>query len=395
MEKENRKYIAIISFLRKFIRVFFNLFFNIYILKIVNNDLIFIIKYTLFGVIIDFILCYIILKFINSKNAKIIYKASFPLLILCILALLIFKERIVKYIFLFKILEALAEICYSLPYELIVIGSNNNDTMSSFIANINILSSISTILTPIFSGFIIQNFSYYILFVLLIFETLIIITISFRIKDFTVSNKKLEMKKFFKKIKSEKYIHDIYKCMFYRRISSQGAMTELLPIILFLRLGTEMNLGIYNSLFAILSIVSLQILKIVNKKQLKKDFYPYLAIIIFISSLLVIYDSSFITLLIYYIFMNTLGTIIESESCSAVYSAIETKELIQYKKEHILTYNIYMTVGQIISYILIYVLYNYFYDINILSIAVAILMFFLIISTIYLNKSVDYLNKNK
>jgi len=31
MEKENRKYIAIISLLRNFIRVFFNLFFNIYI----------------------------------------------------------------------------------------------------------------------------------------------------------------------------------------------------------------------------------------------------------------------------------------------------------------------------------------------------------------------------
>ena len=48
MEQENRKYIAIISFLRKFIRVFFSLFFNIYILQIVNNDLSFIIKYTLF-----------------------------------------------------------------------------------------------------------------------------------------------------------------------------------------------------------------------------------------------------------------------------------------------------------------------------------------------------------
>lgn len=394
MEKENRKYIAIISFLRKFIRVFFNLFFNVYILQIVNNDLIFIIKYTLFGVIINFILCYVILKFINSKNAKTIYKASFPLLILCILALLVFKDRIVKYIFLFKILEGLAEICYSLPYELIVIGSNNNATMSSFIANINILSSISTILTPIFSGFIIQNFSYYALFVILIFETLIIILISFRIKDFTVSNKKLEMKKFLKKIKNQKYIHNIYKCMFYRRISSQGAMTELLPIILFLRLGTEMNLGMYNSLFAVLSIVSLQILKIINKKQLKKAFYPYLAIIIFISSLLVVYNSSFITLLMYYIFMNSLGTIIESESCSVVYSAIETKDLIQYKKEHILTYNIYMTIGQIISYTLVYVLYNYFYDINILSVVVSVLMFFLIISTIYLNKSVHCIKEN-
>ncbi len=395
MEQENRKYIAIISFLRKFIRVFFNLFFNIYILKIVNNDLSFIIKYTLFGVFVEFIICYTILKFINSRNAKFIYKASFPLLILNILALLVFKENIVKYIFLFKILERLAEVTYSMPYELIIIGSNDNKTMSSFIANINILSGIATILTPIFSGFIIQKFSYYILFVILIIEALIIITISFKIKDFTVNDKKLELKEFFKKVKNKKHIQDIYKCMFYRRISSQGAITELLPIILFLRLGTEMDLGTYNSLFAIISIISLQILKIVNSKNIKKGIYPYLAIIIFISSILVVYNASFTTLLIYYILMNSFGTIIESESCSKVYAAIKTDNLSEYKKEHILTYNIYMTIGQIISYSLVYILYNYFYDVNILSISVSILMFFLIISTIYLRKTEKYLDENE
>ena len=36
MEQENRKYIAIIAFLRKFLNVFFSLFFNIYILKIIH-----------------------------------------------------------------------------------------------------------------------------------------------------------------------------------------------------------------------------------------------------------------------------------------------------------------------------------------------------------------------
>ena len=395
MEQENRKYIAIISFLRKFIRVFFNLFFNIYILKIVNNDLSFIIKYTLFGVFAEFIICYTILKFINSRNAKFIYKASFPLLILNILALLVFKENIVKYIFLFKILERLAEVTYSMPYELIIIGSNDNKTMSSFIANINILSGIATILTPIFSGFIIQKFSYYILFVILIIEALIIITISFKIKDFTVNDKKLELKEFFKKVKNKKHIQDIYKCMFYRRISSQGAMTELLPIILFLRLGTEMDLGTYNSLFAIISIISLQVLKIVNSKNIKKGIYPYLSIVIFISSILVVYNASFTTLLIYYILMNSFGTIIESESCSKVYAAIKTDNLSEYKKEHILAYNIYMTIGQIISYSLVYILYNYFYDVNILSISVSILMFFLIISTIYLRKTEKYLDENE
>ena len=392
MEQENRKYIAIISFFRKFIRVFFTLFFNIYILKIVNNDLSFIIKYTLFGVFVEFIICYTILRFINSKNAKIIYKMSFPLLILNILALLVFKENIVKYIFFFKVLDRLAEVCYSMPYELIVIGSNNDKTMSSFIANINILSSIATILTPVFSGFIIQQFSYYILFIILIIEALIIIAISFKIKDFTVTDKKLELKEFFKKVKNTKHLQDIYKCMFYRRISSQGAITELLPIILFLRLGTEMDLGAYNSIFAIISIVSLQLLKIMNNKNIKKGFYPYLAIVIFASSLLVVYNASFITLLIYYILMNSFGTVIESESCSVVYSAIKRDDLVKYKKEHILTYNIYMTIGQIISYILVYVLYNYFYDVNILSISVSILMFFLIISTIYLRKTQKYLD---
>lgn len=391
MEQENRKYIAIIYFFRKFIKVFFTLFFNIYILKIVNNDLNFVIGYNLFGVFIGIILTYIILKFINSKNAKIIFKSSFILLVLCILALLVFKENIVKYIFIFKIFDSLAEICWAEPYELMVIGSNSNKTMSSFVANITILSSIATILTPFFSGFIIEKFSYYMLFVILMIEALIIIAISVKIKDFTVSDKKLEMKEFFNKIKDKKYLQDIYKCMFYRRISTQGIVTELLPIILFLRLGTEMNLGAYNSLFAVISIVSLQILKIINNKKIKKGFYPYLAIVIFASSLLVVFNTSFTTLLIYYILMNSFGTVIESESCSMVYEAINTDNLGEYKKEHFLTYNIYMTVGQIVSYILVYVLYNYFYDVNILSISVSILMFFLIISTIYLRKAQKFI----
>jgi len=71
------------------------------------------------------------------------------------------------------------------------------------------------------------------------------------------------------------------------------------------------------------------------------------------------------------------------------------RDLIDYKKEHIFTYNIYMAIGQIISYSLIYILYNYFYDVNILAISVSILMFFLIISAIYLKRTEKYLKNNE
>lgn len=393
MEQENRKYISIIYFLRKFIKVFFNLFFNIYILKIVNNDFLFIIKYTIFAVIAKTVFCYIILNFIDTKNAKKIYRSSFIFLISTIAILLILKEKIISYIYLFKLLEMLAETTYSLPYELVVIGSNNKKTMGNFVANINILTGVATIVTPIFAGFVIQEFSYYTLFLILAIETLIIIYTSFKIKNFTVSNKKLEMMKFIKIVKEKKYLKDINMCMFFRRISSQGAVIELLPVILFLRLGTEMDLGIYSSIFALISIISLELLKIVNRKKIKKEFYPFMAIVVFVASLMLVFNTSFITLIIYYILMNSFGSIIESESCSVLYASIRANGLVKYKKEHILLYNFHMTAGQLLSYGLVYVLYVYFYSVNVLSIALSCLLFFLILSAIYLRRTERALRK--
>ena len=183
--------------------------------------------------------------------------------------------------------------------------------------------------------------------------------------------------------------------MFYRRISAQGAITELLPIILFLRLGTELDFGAYQSLFALIAMIALQVLKIINQKNIEKTFYPYLASVIFMASVVVVYNTSFASLLIYYILMNSFGIIIESESCSSVYAVIRTEHLLEYKKEHIFIFSIYMLAGQLISYTLVYILYNYFYQVNILSIAVSVLMFFLIIATIYLRKTESYRFKIK
>ncbi len=391
MEQKTRKYIAIIAFLRKFIGVFFSLFFNIYILKIVNNDMNFILKYTVYSVLLGFVLEYIVLKIINSKNASFIYRMSFILSLLSIIILIIFKENIIKHIYLLKTLDTMKTLFYAVPYELMIIGVNSNKSMSSYLANLNILENITVILTPVFSGFVIENFSYNVLFIILAVETSVTILISLKIKDFTIQDNKMNLKEYWKIARNKEHLKDIYKCMFYRRISAQGAMTELLPIVLFLRLGTELSFGSYNTLFAIISIISLQILKRINNKNINKKFYPYMAVVIFVSSLMVVFNASFTTLLIYYILMNSFGKIIESESCSAVYAAIKVDNLEKYRKEHIMTFNMYMFVGQIISYSLVFILYNYFYNLNILSISIAILMFFLIISTIYLRKTENYM----
>ena len=206
---EQRKYIAIIAFLRKFMTVFFTLFFNIYILKIVNNDMNFILKYTIYSVILGFILEYLLLKIMNSRNAGLIYRMSFILSVISIILLIVFKENIIKYIYLFKTLDTMRSVFYSVPYENLIIGSSNNKSMSNYLANLNILESITTILTPMFSGFIIEKFSYNILFIILALEALLIIVVSMKIKDFIVQDNKMNLNEFWK-IKKDKGYLKIY-----------------------------------------------------------------------------------------------------------------------------------------------------------------------------------------
>ncbi len=394
MDSHNKKVISIIVFLRKFVSVFFTLFFNIYVLKIVN-DVGIVLKYNLVGVIFDGLLSIIISSKLNNKNAKFIYNSSFIQLIICIILLITLKDNICSYLYLFRILYSLTKTCYYVPYEILIMGSNNHKTMSNFLANINILDYLATIFTPFFSGFVIEKFSYNILFIILSIETLLIIIISSQIKSFYVDNQKINLKEYFSEIKKYPHLSNIYKCMFFRRISLQGAITDLLPVLLFLKIGSELSVGSYSSIFAVISIISLSILKIVNKKNIQKRFYIPFAIIIFISSIFLILNTSFTTLLIYYILMNSLGSVIESESCSVVYDAINVDELSKYKREHQITFNIYMIFGQIISYSFALILYTYFYNANILSIAINIMMFFSILAATYLQKTETYLKQKK
>ena len=108
MDKKNRKIIAMISFLRKFISIFFNIFFDIYVLKLIN-DIGFIILINLISIVIGYIFDALIVKHMNNKIAKNVYITSFILLVFCIGLLLVFKENIIQYILLFKILYRIQE----------------------------------------------------------------------------------------------------------------------------------------------------------------------------------------------------------------------------------------------------------------------------------------------
>ena len=109
----------------------------------------------------------------------------------------------------------------------------------------------------------------------------------------------------------------------------------------------------------------------------------------------IIFNTSLTSLLIYYILINSLGAILESESRSVVYSSINIDDLNKYSREHQIIFNLYMLFGQTISYAFALILYEYFYKASILSIAISIMMFFSMIAAFYLQKTETYLKLKK
>ena len=126
-----------------------------------------------------------------------------------------------------------------------------------------------------------------------------------------------------------------------------------------------------------------------NLELLSNGFIGYEIILTKDNDVLFLYEG------VYYILMNSLGSVLESESCSVVYDAINVDELSQYKREHQITFNIYMLFGQIISYSFALILYTYFYNANILSIAISIMMFFSIVAATYLQKTETFLKQKR
>ena len=383
---KNKKQLATISLLRRIIEVFANFFLNIYLFKIVGGDFNFILLYAAAGAIVGCILDYFLMRNISPKNANLVFKTSYICEIISVSILLIFKENLPSVIWLFLIMSRYAKMSYSAVYETTLIGSTRKDSISSYVAGVNILGNIISLIAPALMGFLITDCSYYMAMSFVIIDAFISILIASK-TNFTVINKEFHLVQYWKKVKRNKSMKKAYVALFLRRLSGpDGILEYLMPILLFLVLQTEFSVGSYDSFFSVGYIILLEIVRIANKKNIKKRFYVPLALFCLTSAIVMVSDFSISTVLLFYFSIKTGGKLVQTESTSMIYSMGRKEKLASHIREHHFTWNIFLALGNLAGIVIAYIVYNNIYSKEAFAVVIVVLMGIFVLHSYLLQK---------
>lgn len=381
----NKKPLAILSILRKICELFSSFFFSIYLFELVNGDFNFLLLYAAFNAIIGGIFVFLITKFVNSKNANLIFRLCFVGEFLSILILLILKDQIAS-VWLFATLQRFASIAYYAVYEVVLIRSAKNHSISSYVAGVSILGSIVAMIAPSAMGYMITNFSWNFVLALIAIDAVAAMLVATRV-NFKVIHDDFRPIKYWRKAVKNKTMLNAYLIVFLRRLSGpDGILSYLLPVLLFITLGTEFSAGSYDSLFSIVYIIMLEVIRILNRKGATKRFYVPLALLCLISAVLMISNFSYQNILLFYFTIKTGGALIMLESGSMMYAIGNQEHLSHYTREHQLTWNLFLMLGNLTGIAIAFIVYNNFYSREAFAWVIFSLMIFFVIHSYLLQK---------
>lgn len=382
----NKKLLVVTTLLRRVFEIFFNFFLNIYLFNLVNGDFNFILLYTAFGAIIGAIFSYFLMRFISSRNAHLIFKLSFIAAIICMLLLLFMRDQILSIIWIFAALQKFSSYAYYAVYEITLMRSSQKTNLSSFIAGVNILGSIIALIAPIAIGYTITNFSWHLVFVFMLADAIAATVIATRI-NFKVINDNFHLAKYWQKALKNPTLRKAYLVTFLRRLSgSDGVLGTILPILLFITLGTEFSAGSYNSLFSVIYIIMLEIVRIFNRKSIAKKFYVPISLLALASAAVMLSSFNTFSIILFYFIIKTGGELIMTESTSMIYSIGNQQKLSNYAREHQFTWNLFLSLGSLAGVIIAFLVYNIFYSKEgFASVIFALMSFFVVLAYLLQN----------
>jgi len=391
--KANQKGLLISMKLLKNIKVIFTtIFLNVYIFKALDNNFELYICGIIFTIIAAEVLSLITLRLLSKKNAIWIYRLSFIVDILLIIAVLFVKHPTFPIILVFYFLQELSNSLFYVPHENGEMKATDKDSANKFLAKSTIFTSLAKVVSPFLSGLAIDKLSYTVLFILVGVVAIVMFVLSLFLNDFDVKETRLRLKEFRKKAFKYPHVKYFYWSFTFFRLSMGGTIYTILPVILFMKVGSEFSLGSYSSLFALLTIITLSIFMFIQNKKLNIILST---VMISISCIMITAWTTLTSFIIFNAIYYMFEKLYENEIFSMRLNAIKVTELESYKKEHHVFYDIFANIGYIIGYLLILLLYKTISYANILSIIISVIGLFIIISAILLIKSKSHFQATK
>lgn len=354
--------LVVLNNLKDIVRIFGNLFLSIYFFNITNGNLIEILKYWLLYSASNLIYRYVICKHINTNNVIKLYRVSLLANLITVSILLILREKIVDYIYIFSLIQSFAISLYYATYENITCNINKNSNYKKYFSIDSLLSNLISIVAPLCLGILIETFSYMIAFGVLFVITIGCFVLSLFLNNEKIQCEKIEISRYLKSIKNKDIYRKILFQNFFDGFNTWGPVGVLTTVVIYSQISNETIIGGINSISNVIGVlISLLCIKIINKKNFGKLIIPT-TIIIFLMTIPISIKFSVILVCIYVI-LNQIGIVItDINGNSLTYELLEEITEKKYQNDYLWNIQFIFDLGRIVGYGLVLIVTYYWYD---------------------------------
>lgn len=360
--KKNWIKLVVLNNIKDIVRIFGNTFLSIYFFNVTNGNLTQVLKYWLVYSASNLVYRYTICKFVNTNNVIKLYRISLFANLVTVSILLILRENIVNYIYLFALLQSFAISLYYATYENITCYINKDNSYKKYFSIDNLLSNLMSIVAPLCLGILIETFSY-----IVAFGVLLMITIGCFVLSLFLNNEKIECGKlhvldYLKSIKNKEIYRKTVLQNFFDGFNTGGPVGVITTVIIYSQMSNASIVGGINSISNIVGVlVSILCIKIISKKNFGKLIIPT-TIMIFLLTIPISINFS-VLLVCIYIILNQMGIIITKINGSSLTYELRneiTEE--KYQNDYLWNIQFIYDIGRIVGYGMILLVSYYWYE---------------------------------
>lgn len=375
---KNTNLLLVINTIRKIIDIFLGPFLTAYLFKVAVENIKIISMYNILSYIAISVVALIIGRILKNKYQMQIFRIGMISKFIQLAILIILGDNVVNYIWILAIVAGFSMETWSFPLNLFSSKPVSNDEKKDFIVYKTILNNLVKVLIPFLLGSIISIKSFETTTIIIFILSFIQILLSFKMK-FKIQNnkesKKLDIIKEVNHIKNNIKLQRFYMMKFFKGMAYEGALDTAVTLLIIMSFNSDFSLGVITSIISLLAMLSSYVYKKIKNPEKMRLLIIVSYVIILISSIVLVFITNRYTIVGYnLIFAFFLQFIMVSEEVQTLKFTNSDVINDQNRVETYVLLEMFLNIGRIISYILLFVvgIYNNLYLLEILIIFLVI-----------------------
>lgn len=352
MKLNNYKILFLLRLLKSVVTSFVDIFLVLYFLDVSDNNIITLGIYKLVAMITVWLVIFLFRNFTKSNKRSNLMRIGIIFDFIYFSAIIFLREKVVDYIYLIGILYGLEEGFYYSVYNMLESDGVQNDKRAKFTGTYTAVKSILSIIFPIIFGSLIYATGFIKALIIVFIIVIIRIILSFLFKDDNIpESNKTNFKEFFKIIKDNKKIKQLYIVEFFNGLTySEGAFSYIVTIYIIKVFSDSFSLGIFTSIFSIITcIIGILFSRLIKQKHYS-TIIKFSSCFTVISFIFMIFNCNAISIIVFNFFQTIfkcLKELINGNSQSNLSNEEKIKK--EYKTEYWVTSETSLVIARIIS----------------------------------------------